>query len=327
MHPAFRATLTTGLRLASCLALLLGLGLGLGPGGARAQVAPPAGAPLPLVDAQGGMSRHLRLSEALAALGPPDRQQLHPALRENGRVSQPRRSLYWDATGLQLLVNDDLRASDPAVLLVSVSAPSTALTPQGLGIGASEAEALPIIRNTYRTVHEFDYGTRQHSLRLATKKGPGELSVTFENGRLTHLSFNTEPPPSLLETWRPILGPLFILALVIGGGMLATKLGWRPGDRAEDEDERDPDAPTPVVHALAVVGAVATIGLGLLAASLWRGGDAERMVALFAGLGALSLGFWTLVLLGRSSVPALRVLSWVAVALVVLASVAGKLLH
>lgn len=307
---------------ARLLAQLALLALLLWAGAAAAQT-------MPFVEPGGVIRMEMHHSHMLGALGePPKTRQYAPAGEPDLRGGIV---FEYPEHGLGFVVNKaDREARDPRIAKLQVRPPNTWRTHEGLAIGMSREQALPIIESTWHVRYRSDQGLI-HTVGIADKAGgkrEGRLRFVGDKG-LVLMEFEASTPPPqpkrMSRKEREIVNLLVLLVIALGLTWLFKRLGIRVPHRWE---KREAPTSTPVRDGLGLLlalggGALAAVGL----AGMGSGDGYAKMamlIVLLAGFAALMLAM----MLWASS--ARRGLRWVGVGVFVLvigASVVGKLVR
>lgn len=248
---------------------------------------------LPFVEPGGLIRAELRYSEVVATLGEPARsREFVPAgeRKLNGGIV-----FEYPEQGLGFLVEAADRASaDPRIAKMQVRPPATARTPEGLAIGMSREQAMPIVNSTWRVRYASDQG-RIHSVGVADAGGgarEGRLRFIGDKG-LVLMEFDAstepEPPRKLSRKERSLANLLVLLVIALGLTWLFKRLGIRVPNRWERRPAPERTPVRDVLGLLMVIGGGLLVAAGLSAVGSGDGyGRMAGLIVLLAG-GGLAL--------------------------------------
>lgn len=286
-----------------------------------------AAASLPFVDDSGLVRMELRYGDVVKQLGesPVSRIEHDP---DEARAAGDH-VFEYPAQGLVFTIRSAERGTlDPRVASMRATRPEAGATLHGLVVGQPEAEARVLLGRHYRLLRNEAGVVAGGHLEGASRR---VVVAEFRGGRVSALAFDTsEPPQPPSRVWLGVKRAFgvvlwfgFLLALGVGGWLLHRVF--------ERRVVGPPQGGSPVLHTLAGLMALASLGLGAVGLQLMREGSYAALLGLMLlGGGAFGL-FLTLLVLRRSRHPgvskAAGALLMAVVVLIVLASVLPKLLR
>lgn len=197
---------------------------------------PGQGPALPFVGEDGLGQKVLTLSQVADRLGAPERVDSPPYVRATR--SGGYRVWHYPERGLRFRVNrEDNDDRDPRVAYLEVELPFDGRTPQGLYLGMTQGEALPLIEARYRVrvrTPTVNASASQVGLIVDGSNPNGrrvqDVSFQFRDGRLRSMSFQLKPRPWIpVKDQREMTALLTLAAVIAVGGWLLNRLRERMG--------------------------------------------------------------------------------------------------
>ncbi len=218
---------------------------------------------LPFVAASGIVERPIKYSDVVRAFGEPATDVTQPVSYSNGKRGGENRVLNYPAKGLTFVIERDARKQlDPVVSSMTVTKPGKVSLPNGLAMGMRLADARPIIQRNYHFEYEGKGSQPWMSLIARQSNSHRTLQLSFSDGVLSFMAFETLDPPSFLVRALRWVAGLIPVLLLCGVAYVI----WRVRGGEEGERERE-EAGTGVVGyvfaGLLVVGGMVALGIGV----------------------------------------------------------------
>lgn len=261
-----------------------------------ASAAAQPGEGLPFVDDSGFVTRALKYSDAVQALGEPPVSEVRDRKKRTGLEQGVHHFAYPERGVGFTIAAEDRPLADPPLASMRVDR-----TPQGLQRGQREAEARALVERRYRLL--LEQGTTSRRTLLLTDRDDRTrrvLRVDLRDGAVASLEFMLGERPAdddlvpkgpwLSRRTRSLLVDLLAI-LIVGSVVAGIAWVWRRLRRTGVITQAGADGLRRGSAALLMLGGVAGVLLGVSAFGGGGWGVLLGMIMVGGGLFALAVGF------------------------------------